>query len=360
MAVWHRRGVLFEPPAIDEVSRALGLRPGPPPMNGREGVVDGVAVRLWGLTNQRSDLDLVIDARPAYGLDLGLWVRQAGLGLADGALETGDARFDGVCQVTAAPGGAEAARALLDGETRAALTRMLVSGRPEISDDAVALNLSAVHLTADVLGARVRECVRIARAVDALGERLPPPAGIGAEHAAAFADACRELGIGYRAHPLSGGGDTREGAVWARWRSCPVERSFALSGEGDAEPVGYRVAVRFREPLGVGLRVEPAGLSDRLKDLVGLGDISLGDAAFDAAWRVRATSEDGARAMLAGGARATLQRLRALGLRLTLDDAGLDGRGELPGDPGCVPEVLRLVVELRSALRPRTSQGAYR
>lgn len=90
---------------------------------------------------------------------------------------------------------------------------------------------------------------------------------------------------------------------------------------------------RFHEAVGAGLRVEPAGLSDRLKDIVGLGDLRLGDAAFDAAWRVRAA---------------------------TLDDAGVDGRGDLPSDPGCVPEVLRLVVGLRDALRQRVSRGAYR
>lgn len=353
--------MLYDPPAIDEVSDALGLRPGAPPMNGRVGVVDGVEVRLRGLLGRRSDLDLLVEARPVYGLDLGLWVRQAGLTIGGPeGIDTGDAGFDGVCQATTAPGGAEAARALLDDATRRTLSGMLVAGRPEITDDVVALNLSAVHLTAEVLDARVRECVRIARAVDALGERLPPPAGVGAEHAAAFADACREHGLGYRAHPLSAGGDTQESAVWVRWRSCPVERSFVSAIGGAVEPVGYRVVARFHEPLGVGLRVEPADLSDRLKELVGMGDLSLGDGAFDAAWRVSATSEDGARAMLGEGARAKLERLRALGLRLTLDDAGLDGQGDLPSDPGCVPEVLRLVVDLRGALRPWTSQGAYR
>lgn len=353
--------MLFDPPVLGEVIDALGLRPGGGSASERVGVVDGVAVRLRRLTSQRSDLDLVIEARPAHGLDLGLWVRQAGPSLAGAAnVETGDAAFDGVCQVTTAPGGAHAARALLDAETRSALTRMLVAGRPEITDDVVALNLSAHFLTADALMAKVRECVRIARSVDALGERLSPPSGIGAARAAAFADACRELGLGYRAHPLSAGGDTPDSALWVRWRSHPVERSFALAGDGEVETPGYRVAARFHRPLGVGLRVEPAGLSDRLKDLVGLGDLRLGDAAFDAAWRVRATSEDGARAMLGDVARAKLQRLRALGVHLKLDDSGLDGLGALPADPGCVPEVLRLVTDLRGALRPWTSQGAYR
>jgi len=357
--VEHRRGMLFEPPAIEEVSAALGLRRVGAAGLERAGVVDGVAVRLREVPGRRSDLDLVVEARPAHGLDLGLWVRQAGLtvGGAEG-LSTGDAVFDGVCKTTTAPGGAEAARTLLDDTTRRTLSGMLVVGRPEVTDEVVALNLSAVHLTADVLAARVRDCVSIARAVDALGEGLPSPAGITAAHALAFMDACREHGIAYRAHPLSAGGDTPESAVRVRWRSCPVEGSLA-SNEG-IETVGYRVVARFHEALGVGLRVEPAGIADRLKDLVGIGDLSLGNAAFDAAWRVRATIPDAAMGLLHEGARAQLQRLRALGAWLTLDDAGVDGRGVIPDDPGVVPEVLRLIVDLRGVLRQRVGRGAYR
>ena len=351
--------MLFDPPAVDKVSAALGLRPTGALLTERAGVVDGVPVRLRGLLGRSSDLDLVVEARPSYGLDLGLWVRQAGLVWgASGRVETGDPAFDGVCEVTVAAGGADAVRALLDDATRATLLGMLVAGRPEITDEVVALNLSSLYLTAEALTARVRECVRIARALDELGARLPPPAGIGADHAAAFEAACREHGLAYRAHPLSASGDTRESAVWVRWRSHPVAGSLATND--NTEPVGYRVVARFHEPLGVGLRVEAAGIADRLKDLVGIGDMSLGDVGFDAAWRVRATIPDAAAGLLHEGARALLQRLRALGVWLTLDDAGVDGRGDLPSDPGCVPEVLRLVVDLRGALRQRASRGAYR
>lgn len=351
--------MLFDPPVVEEVSAALGLRRVGALATEREGVVDGVTVRLRGLIGRRSDLDLVIEARPSHGLDLGLWVRQAGL-IVGGppGLDTGDAAFDGVCEVTVGEGAADAAHALLDDTTRSTLLTMLSSGRPEITDEVVAFNLSSVYLTAATLTARVRECVRIARAVDALGARLSAPAAIPVGHAAAFVDACREHGIGCRAHPLSAWGDTHESAVWVRWRSRPVEGSLA-SNEG-AEPVGYRVVARFHEALGAGLRVEPAGLADRLKDLVGMGDLSLGDDAFDAAWRVRATSPDDAMGLLHEGARAQLQRLRALGAWLTLDDAGIDGRGVIPDDPSVVPEVLRLVVDLRGVLRQRVSRGAYR
>lgn len=351
--------MLFDPPAIEEVSAALGLRRVGALATERAGVVDGVAVRLRGLLGRRSDLDLIIEARPAYGLDLGLWVRQAGLMLGGPPrLDTGDAAFDGVCEVTVGEGAVDAARALLDDTTRLTLLRMLSSGRPEITDEVVAFNLSSVLLTAETLTARVRECVQIARAVDVLGARLSPPAAIPTGHAEAFVDACREHGIGYRAHPLSGWGDTHESAAWVRWRSHPVAGSLATND--NTEPVGYRVVARFHEPLGVGLRVEAAGIADRLKDLVGIGDMSLGDVGFDAAWRVRATIPDAAAGLLHEGARALLQRLRALGVWLTLDDAGVDGRGVIPDDPGVVPEVLRLVVDLRGVLRQRVGRGAYR
>ncbi len=357
--VEHGRGVLFDPPAVEEVSVALGLRRLGGLGTERAGVVDGVAVRLRGLIGRRSDLDLAIEARPAHGLDLGLWVRQAGLVVGGPPpLDTGHAAFDGVCEVNVGEGAADAARALLDDATRSTLLAMLSSGRPEITDEVVTFHLSSVYLTAETLTARLRECVAIAHTVDALGARLSPPAVIPAEHAAAFVGACREHGLGYRAHPLSAWGDTNESAVWARWRSHPV--AGLLATDDNTEPVGYRVVARFHEPLGVGLRVEPAGLADRLKDLVGIGDLSLGDHAFDAAWRVRATSAEAATGLLHEGARAQLQRLRALGLRLTLDDAGVKGHGELPGDPGVVPEVLRLVVDLRGALRQHVSRGAYR
>jgi hypothetical protein len=89
--VWHRRDVLFDPPAVDQVSAALGLQPTGALLTQRAGVVDGVPVRLRGLLGRRSDLDLVVEARPSYGLDLGLWVRQAGLVHGGPArVETGD------------------------------------------------------------------------------------------------------------------------------------------------------------------------------------------------------------------------------------------------------------------------------
>lgn len=352
---------MFDPPAVVEAVAALGLRSTGGLTAEYEGLVDGLRVRLRGAWNRQSDLDLIVEAFPAFGLDLGLWVRQAGLFLGGPAnVETGHAAFDGVMQVSVAEGEEAAGRSLVDESIRAALQGLLVVGRPEVTDTLVALNLSSLHLASDALLARVRDCVRIARAVDALGARLPPPTALAPGVAAAFEAACAEHGLGYRAHPMTGTGETRDAAVSVAWRARATAWSAGTPVLHDGDRTGFRLALRFHEPLGAGLRVEPAGLGDRLKGLIGLGDVEFGDAGFDRAWRVEAKDARAAEELLTEAARSRLGGLRALGLTLTLHDGGLDGSGALPTDPAGVPEAIRLAVGLREAMRPSTARGAYR
>lgn len=351
---------MFEPRAVTELGEALGLRSVSAVSTDRRGVVDGVAVRVRSAFARRGDLDLVVEARAEHGLDLGFWARQALPFGGDASIPTGDARFDGVFSVGAAAGHEDLARAILDDALRAALTRLVNVGSPAVSDEGVAVSISSVHLTADALRASVDDCVRVALALDRAGASLPAPNTFPPEWSGAFADACRELGLSHRAHPMTAVGVCR--GVWlrARWRTRALPWTLGALALDGAETIGYRLSARFERPLDADLRAEPAGLADRLKDLVGLGDLSLGDPDFDRAWRVRASDPALAAEVLNPTARARLRELWGLGLRFTLDDRGVDGRGDPPTAPHQLPEVLRRVVTLRDALRPSTASGPYR
>lgn len=341
---------------IAAVAAALGLRGD----DDRSGLVDGVQVTLRRAWSDRSNYSLLVQARPAFGLDLGLWVRQAGLFLGGAPRPVGDARFDGVFDVIIADGHDAEARALLQPRLRELLLDLLGVGQVDLTDELVALRVSTLHLTVEALRAHVDACVAAARDVDAFGATLPAPTTIPAEYVDAVADACRDLGLASRAHPLSAWGRSASGALSARCRSRAAPWPLGAMVASPVEPLGYGVAASFDEPLGAGLRVEPAGLGDRLKDLVGLGDLSLGVPDFDRRWRVRATNPELAAALLHDEARASLDALRALGLRFTLDDRGLAGRGDPPTRVEQIPEVLRRVASLREVMRARTSAGPYR
>ncbi len=99
---------------------------------------------------------------------------------------------------------------------------------------------------------------------------------------------------------------------------------------------------------------------ERVQSAVGLKDPQAGDPMFDALFLLRATQPDVALAQLGPAARAVLLRLHGLGLRFTLDERGLSGRGELPASAEDAETLLRSLVALRGALRAQTERRIYR
>jgi len=339
---------------------ALGLTRGPGYAFRATGLLDGAHVAAQELTRRGGENDLALFAWLPRPTDLGWQVVQGGIfTLAGDAVRIGDAAFDGVIDVFA--GDPEAARALLGDEVRAALLRMVRVGSPTLTDDVVGFYTTSFALGAAEFTARLRWCVEAAHALDRRAAALPTPAALDVDGVAArFVEDARARGMSLRGNALCAEGALPTLALQARLRSVAAVDVPALQGILAAATAGYRVRARFHEPLGVGLTLRPAGVMDRVKELVGRGDLRLDDAGFDRAWTVAASDPDGARAMLHEGARAHLTRLTDAGLRFTLDDQGIEGYGALPRSPEVLPQVLWLLDALRDALRPRARGGAYR
>lgn len=345
---------------IPDACLALGLTRDPGLAFRATGKLDGARVVVQQVGNGSNENDLALFAWLPHPLDLGWRVVQGGThGYHGDAVRTGATDFDGVIDVACdAPA---LAHPLLDEEVRDALLRMVRVGRPVVTDEVAGFFTTAFGLKGDELAARLRWCVALAHALDRRGSRLPAQAALQAgDVAARFAADAAARGLSVRHNALCA-----EGALSTLWlrataRSRGSADVTALQAVLTPTAPGTRVFARFHEPLGAGLSLRPAGLADRVKDLVGLGDLRLDDPEFDRAWTVTAADPDAARALLHEGARAHLTRLAATGLRFSLDDRGVQGHGPLPASPETLPHTLWLLDALRDTLRTRPQRAAYR
>ncbi|MBL9027232.1 MAG: hypothetical protein JNL21_33865 [Myxococcales bacterium] len=95
--------------------------------------------------------------------------------------------------------------------------------------------------------------------------------------------------------------------------------SAARHARGGSHPPSYTTFVAtFAQPLGLELYVDASGVFNWLSELVGQ-DITIGDAAFDRAFRVRGAPEDAVRRKLAPAASA-LAGLAARGWAVVITD----------------------------------------
>ena len=107
-------------------------------------------------------------------------------------------------------------------------------------------------------------------------------------------------------------------------------RTFELKGFIGGSPIqlvrvvgagGYFIiGTRFPTPLRAGLVLSTAGLLDSLAAIVGITDLEIGDAPFDAAFAIKARDPERARAVLVPAAR---EALRALPGNIELTDESL-------------------------------------
>lgn len=315
----------------------------------RSGRLDGVHIEV---RRPPSDNNAVFEilARLDHPIDVGLDVGIAG-SLATSPHPTGDPAFDGIFVAQVAPDESAHVPALLAEPVRAALQALAVAGYPRVDDGAVRFHFDGMTAGLDEFSRHVNRCVEIVRSLAACADTLPAPRGL-VERGLVdpLLDAARRMGLAVRRNALTLAGDTASGRFLMRWNARSTRVAAA----------GYTLEVRFHEPLTAGLRVEPATAGDRLRELVGLGDVHLGDDAFDRAWTVRARDVDAARDALNTAARDALDRMARAGLELTLTDEGLTGHSGIPASPDAATEVLRLADELRERLRPRVAEGPYR
>ncbi len=163
------------------------------------------------------------------------------------------------------------------------------------------------------VAARLDRLVWVAEQMAARRARIPPTPAEHARH-----DAWRAAGEAHglvfdpSARMLRGqipGGSVAVGAE---------SRLRAMHVEGSHPPSYTTFVATFAQPLGLELYVDAAGVFNWLSELVGQ-DITIGDAAFDRAFRVRGAPEDAVRRKLAPAASA-LAGLAARGWAVVITD----------------------------------------
>ncbi|MFO0624626.1 MAG: hypothetical protein U0325_03345 [Polyangiales bacterium] len=346
---------------IIELSAALGFAHTGGIFARAEGRIGRFAVSLEERAQRGNEDDLLIAAALPYPTDLGLQLTQGGTFMfaSRGRAPTGHAGFDGVIDVAA--NDPDAARALLTDAARGALLEMVGVGRPWVTDHAVGFTCSTVNLQPEESMRHVRRVVTVAAEMERAASRLQPTAAM---QRGGVADALRRVaearGMSLRGNALCVEGETLQHQLGLRLRAVDGVELGLASVDAWRERAGLRLRLTFRERLGVGLTMRPAGAMDRVWEALGRGDLHVDDPDFDRAWTLSATDVTRAQAVLHDGARAALTQLSAWGLRFSLDDGGLQGEAPLPDSGEAVTALFWILDGLRDQLRPRASRGAYR
>jgi hypothetical protein len=160
----------------------------------------------------------------------------------------------------------------------------------------------------EFLPAVVPALAGLAAAIDETRAGVPPPATFAGQHAALLTLA-RERGLTLLETPVR-----LEGRVG------PIALAVSSSRVAPRSHV-FALEASFEEPLGLGLSLEPSGLLDAFAR-VG-GDVRLGDAPFDDAFRARGRDPDRVRAVLVPEVRRGLLSLREKVATFALTDASL-------------------------------------
>lgn len=315
----------------------------------RAGVVDGIRVEASLDGTQSRTRGVRITAFLPHATDLRLEVNLAGaLSSGSGSFETGDAAFDGIFHVRAAAREERNVARVLDAGVRGALCGLASVGEPRLDDAKVTSSVRMDSSSSDDWMTLVRGAVAVARQIGTRITTLEPPRiAIESGHAEAIAQIAQARGMAMtpNALALNGSFATTSLALAARWHS---------------EPEGLTVRARFHEPIGVGLALRTASFADRVKASLGIGDLVVGDAAFDRAWTIRARDESEARAVLHSEARSHLDRLAATGLSFELGDDGLNGSAHHGFAPDALARIVDLIDGLRAVLRPAEGSRPYR
>lgn len=320
--------------------------------------MEGVPVEIRRVSKREADLDTLMVAWRLHPSDLGLLAHQpSNFFFADPSRATGAEGFDTLFTTQAHEPSDDAVRLQLDDAVRGSLLAAAAIGKVSLTDLAAADRTDAAWLDANDVVTRVRRLVAIAKAADAAAASLPLPTrflhGVGES----FVQSAEALGLSVRRNGLDARGTVAHESVTLSLRSAP--KALVCPGLIDeANGVGVRFQSRFdgAPPCAFAFTVHPAGFADRLKDLVGAGDLKVADADFDRAFTL--TTEDPAALTqaLSPEVRGRLLKLLAMGFSPTLDAQGLRLFGALPDAPDTLPRVLDLAVGLSDALRAASHQ----
>lgn len=327
----------------------------------RVGVYDGVQVYLAQFYAGRERL-YSMTARAPFGADLDLRLEHSGFFLEGSRTFTIEsAQLASICQWDCAPGDASIAGTLFDSHVCDDLLTIARLSTVSVRDDGVRAIYRGFE-SADVQIALARAAVSAVKGLDARLLVAPTPTPLRAEGVAeALLATASEMGLFARAHPLTLWGPASGDELVVRYVGNVGRRFFSDGPFGVAEPdAGAYARVRFAEPLGVGLRLRSATWLDRAQSAVGLKDLQVGDAAFDRAWRIDATDEAGARALLTPSFRKTVDELATLRFEIEITDQGLTARAPLARNATEGTRALRLLAAVRSAMRTPLTLGPYR
>lgn len=278
--------------------------------------------------------------------DLGLRCKTAGAFDTPGNCQPGDAKFAAVVHADCGPYDTDLGRAVLSPEVCALILRINEATEAvELTDQGLTVFGSVDPLALlDECGDAAADVVLAIR--DSLAT-LPAPSALRALGLdAAMREAATEHGLRAHTHPLRIGGALGEDDL-----ALAVFANPSRGPDGAMREPGCFVALRFSEPLGVGLRLCAAVWRDRVENALFMHDLRVGDRAFDDAWRIEARRKEEARALFTEPARAALTELVELGASLVLDDKGLDARFPLPFTAKQFRRTLALLADLRGDLR---------
>ncbi|HSN98447.1 MAG TPA: hypothetical protein VLS89_09115 [Candidatus Nanopelagicales bacterium] len=292
----------------------------------RRGVSGGETVHTVASGILSLPLDLGLDVGPEAPWDDLLAGGQGG-----DPVRTGDPAFDMGFQIRADE--PNRARALLTPALRDTLRRC--GDLVRLTDLGVSLSHRGACLDPAWIRWALRNAANVATLVDNARRRVPlatPLAG----HRPGWRQLAAELGLNSTRAPLG---------VWGAFEGSPICAYAARTG-----PLAYglEVAVRFERPLGVDLRIKPAGAIDALCAMLGGDDRRVGDPAFDRVFSVRCARSDRLPGVLDAEARERLLELSRRAGAVRVLDEGVSVRAPvLPAEPQAV---LELVAQIRDAV----------
>jgi hypothetical protein len=296
----------------------------------------------------------VVSSRLDMPLDLGLNLRRHGffndLFHRSEDLAVGDASFDEAFLVSADE--PQRVIALFDDELRSLLLRQLAGGVSfSLGDHGMRIECTGRSRDAEWLLWAAETVSRATQAMERARRRVPGASPL-AGHRAAWAGFAAAHGLRGSETPL---------AMWGELDGATV---LAYAVRSDRHVYQLEVSLRFREPLDLGLSVQPMGLMDKLSVFFGGQDLRFGDAPFDQAFRVRAMQAHQVEQVLTADMRRELLALQARLGPLSLDDRALSVRlACVPHDPAQLPRTmdrLRGMLEILGRRAAELRKGPYR
>ncbi len=339
---------------LTEWAEALGLvRVG----NELVGLIDGVPVgaRLAFDRPGGFDATWTLYARLQPPLDLGLVVHSRPMDVelpsaGRFATQTGNATFD---QRYACRGDEPArVRALLGASVTGTILSALHPAAPLlINDDGVAVQGPRVFGTEEWLRRGLDTVARVALALNEARDHVPAAHGL-VGHRTHWARFAAHNGLHGISAPLCMWGTLQGSTIYA-YANRLAPASYCLE-----------VFLRFDQPLGLGLLLQPLRTVDRLKDFFGVEDHRLGDDVFDDAFLLRVSDAGGVEDLLDASLRERILALHGTVGPFTLTDDGCSFRlPTVPEDPAVVTTVVGHLIEIADRVADRRfghQRGPYR